>query len=92
MTSAFHRHHRSGERSIEAILSALPDAFPVERHSDRELQRRAFRFTAGFSVPTASDAHHLSLADRLGADRWTTDRKLTDAVRPALPWVYRVAG
>ena len=77
---------------MDAILSALSGTFPVERNGDRELRRHAVRFAARFSLPTASDAHHLSLADRLGADRWTTDRKLTDAVRPALPWVYRVAG
>lgn len=36
------------------------------------------------------DAHYLALADQLGAEFWTTDRKLVRAVQPSLPWVRLV--
>lgn len=92
VTNALHRYHRSGERTIEAMESALADAFrlPIELHGDSDLQRGAFVYAARFSLPAAYDAHYLALADRLGIDFWTTDRKLANAVRPALAWVNLV--
>jgi len=36
------------------------------------------------------DAHYLALAERLGAEMWTADRRLCQAVGAALPWVRLV--
>jgi predicted nucleic acid-binding protein len=40
-----------------------------------------------FSLPAAYDAHYLALADWLGGEFWTADRKLVRAVEDELPWV-----
>ena len=36
------------------------------------------------------DAHYLALAQRLGAEFWTADRRLVQAVQATLPWVNLV--
>jgi hypothetical protein len=43
------------------------------------------------SLPAAYDAHYLALAERVGAEFWTTDRRLANKVREALPWVHLLA-
>lgn len=92
VANTLHRYHRSGERSVEAMQSALADALllPVELHGDPALHRAALAFAARFSLPAAYDAHYLALADRVGAEFWTTDRRLANSVRPKLPWVRLV--
>jgi predicted nucleic acid-binding protein len=43
-----------------------------------------------FALPAAYDAHYLALADWLGGEFWTADRRLAKAVGEALPWVRLV--
>jgi len=40
-----------------------------------------------FNRPTAYDAHYLALAEMLGCEFWTADRRLYNAVKEELPWV-----
>lgn len=93
MTNALHRLRRAGETTEEetqrAIRAAL--ALPIRLYRDEADHPAALAFAARFSFPAAYDAHYLALTDRLGAEFWTTDRRLANTVRHALPWVHLVA-
>jgi predicted nucleic acid-binding protein len=55
-----------------------------------ELDRLALRWAERLNQPVAYDAHYLSLADTLGGDFWTADRRLVDQVENEVPWVHWV--
>lgn len=92
VTNAFHRLRGAETMSDDAAAEALGAALdlPVALADDPALHREALAFAARFGLPAADDAHYLALSKREGAEFWTTDRKLTNAVRPALPWVHLV--
>lgn len=92
VTNALYRAHRSGLMTAEALGRSLQAvlALPIRLRSDPDLHQTALDFAARFSLPAAYDAHYLALADRLGAEFWTADRRLANTVRPALPWVHVV--
>jgi predicted nucleic acid-binding protein len=92
VTNALHRLRQAGDASEGATQDALRSALalPIRLYNGEDLHSAALAFAARFSLPAAYDAHYLALADRLGADFWTTDRRLANSVRPALPWVRLV--
>jgi len=51
------------------------------------LQRTALSYAHRFNHPKAYDAQYLALADVLGCEFWTGDRRLVNSLRSALPWV-----
>jgi predicted nucleic acid-binding protein len=53
----------------------------------RSIQESALEFATRFNRPKAYDAQYLALADLLGCDLWTADRRLVNAVGGKLPWV-----
>jgi predicted nucleic acid-binding protein len=59
----------------------------VRLYGDEQLHRRALALAERFSLPAAYDVHYLALADWLGGEFWTADRKLARAVGGELPWV-----
>lgn len=52
---------------------------------DGELQRRAYEMAAKYNRPKAYDAQYLAVADLLGCEVWTADRRLVRGVNQ--PWV-----
>lgn len=82
-----HVHRRA--ISAEAGQAAF-DAFRGQEivfvHPDG-LDERAWELAQRYDRPTAYDAHYLALAETLGCDLWTADRRLINALRGALPWV-----
>lgn len=52
-----------------------------------DLQRRAYTFASRFNRPRAYDGQYLAVADLLGCELWTADRRLYSAVGGELPWV-----
>jgi predicted nucleic acid-binding protein len=59
----------------------------VRLYGEEQLHRRALTLAERFSLPAAYDAHYLALADWLGGEFWSADRKLVRAVGDELPWV-----
>jgi predicted nucleic acid-binding protein len=53
----------------------------------RSIQGSALEFATRFNRPKAYDAQYLALADLLGCELWTADRRLVNAVGGKLPWV-----
>lgn len=96
--NALYRYQRAGMMSSSAVELALEAALalPVRLygHGDGqhplELHRRALGLAQRLSLPAAYDAHYLALADWLGAEFWTADRRLVRAVGGELGWVHAV--
>jgi predicted nucleic acid-binding protein len=74
------------EEATEALEAAL--GLDIALYGDANLHRQALELAGRFSLPATYDAHYLALAEALGAEFWTTDRRLVQAVHPALPWVH----
>ena len=53
----------------------------------RSIQASALEFATRFNRPKAYDAQYLAVADALGCELWTADRRLVNAVGDKLPWV-----
>jgi len=69
----------------EAFAAVL--ALPVEYRDSASMHERALELAQAYSLPAAYDAHYLALAEGLGAEFWTADRRLGRKVGHALPWV-----
>ncbi len=85
-------NHRGDLSPLAAheILSAGLSS-PVEIWQDsRTLQPRAFELAVRFNQPRAYDAQYLALAELLGGELWTVDRRLVNSVSSHLPWVHHV--
>jgi predicted nucleic acid-binding protein len=76
----------SVDASLQAALSLA-----INLYSDALLHRQALEIARRFQLPATYDAHYLALAERLGANFWTYDRRLAAAVTPRLPWVHLVS-
>jgi predicted nucleic acid-binding protein len=89
VASALHRyvHHNMllPEEASDALEAAL--GLGIELRGNAELHRRALAMAAQLALPAAYDAHYLALAEGLGAEFYTADRRLHRAVSAALPWV-----
>ena len=57
---------------------------------DAELHRQALKIAQRYNLPATYDAHYLALAERLGIEFWTADRRLFNAVQSSLSWVNLV--
>ena len=85
-------NHRGDLSPLAAheILSAGLSS-PIEIWPDsRALQPRALDLAARFGHPRAYDAQYLAVAELLGCELWTVDRRLVNSVSSHLPWVHYV--
>lgn len=53
-----------------------------------ELDRSALQWAERLGQTVAYDAYYLALAERLGIDFWTADRRLADSAGAEVPWVH----
>jgi predicted nucleic acid-binding protein len=70
----------------EAALARLL-GLGIQLVSSDSLYPQAFAFARQHGLPDLYDTLYVVLAQRLGTDLWTDDRKLLDAVRHLAPWV-----
>jgi len=89
---ALYRYQKQGLLSASAVRLALEAALslPLRLHGESDLHWQALDLAERFSLPAAYDAHYLALAEWLGGEFWTADRRLAQAVQTALPWVHLV--
>ncbi len=94
VSNALYRYHRAEMMSLATVKLALKAAFslPVHLYGEPMVHQRALDLAERFTLPAAYDAHYLALADWLGGEFWTADRRLARAVGDALPWVHVVEG
>jgi len=92
VSSALYRYRKLGMMSLAAVDLALKAALvlPLRLYGLPALHHQAVHLADRFSLPAAYDAHYLALAEYLGGEFWTSDRRLARAVQNDLPWVHMV--
>ena len=93
VTNALYRYQKLGWMTSSSMRLALKAALslPLILHGDADLHLRALNMAERFALPAAYDAHYLAVAESLGAEFWTADRRLAQAVQTAFPWVHAVS-
>ena len=93
LANALHQYRKAGRLNSQATISAFTTALqmPIALTDSSEIHQRALELAEAYSLPAAYDAHYLALAESLGAELWTADRRLAQKVQDQLPWV-RVVG
>lgn len=89
VTNAIYQYQRHGLLSTNSVQEALEAALalPISLHGEADLHRKALSLTQRYSLSATYDAHYLALAEMLGVDFWTMDRRLFDTVSSDLHWV-----
>jgi len=89
VANALYQYQRHGYLTQETIHEALATALdlPIQTYFDADLHAKALRMAGRFGLGATYDAHYLALADHLGGDFWTADRRLAKAVQGELGWV-----
>jgi predicted nucleic acid-binding protein len=89
MANALHRYVVHGVLLADEAAAALDAALDlgIMWFGDAELHQRGLQLAQELSLPAAYDAHYLALAERLGAELWTADRRLHQAAGVAMPLV-----
>lgn len=92
VTNALYRYQQAEFISPSAMKLALEAALslPIKLHGEPELHALAFDLAARFSLSATYDAHYLALAQHLGGEFCSADKKLVKRVQSELPWVHFV--
>lgn len=61
--------------------------FPVTLQTAENLSYRALHLADRYGLPATYDAHYVALAELLGCELWTDDRRLLRLLNGALPFV-----
>ena len=89
VTSIFTKavHFQQMNESMARQAMQLMGEMQIELvHPDPELTIQAFNWTRRLNRAAAYDSFYLALAQRLGADLWTMDKRLVNGVNEA--WVH----
>lgn len=89
ITNALYRLGTGISLAFEEIIEILDLALSlgINAVSEDFLHRKALVFARQYGLKATYDAHYLALAQSLGADFWTADRRLVNAVADKLSWV-----
>lgn len=68
----------------EDVFQAF-EALGIRSVDPPDLQRRAWKLAKEHKRPRAYDAQYLAVAESMGCDLWTADRRLLNAV--PIPWL-----
>ncbi len=92
LSNAFHRATVAGQILPEEADQFLDDAMSlnIRLYGDAELHQQALKLARTLRLSATYDAHYLALAQRLGCEFWTADRRLVNSVLATLPWVKLV--
>ena len=97
-TSAIFQRYRSVDptkhmdRAATELALAQLLAYPIEIISPPGLYEPALDFAVTHRLSAVYDALYIVLAQMLGAELWTADRRLLTALASAAPWVRDFAG
>ncbi len=91
-TNAIHQRWRSSdpakrltEREADIVVSSLLQ-YKIELLSPPGLYRRAAAFARAHGLFTIYDSLYVVLAEMLGAELWTADRRLLRQIAGVAPW------
>jgi predicted nucleic acid-binding protein len=93
ITNALYQYQKQQILTPSAVEEALNTllSLPIQLHGDFGLHPLALRLAKRFSRPATYDAHYLALAEHLGAEFWSADRRLIRKVQAQLNWVHLYA-
>lgn len=80
------RHGQMTEQIANDAIRAMV-LLPIFLSTDANLHLQAMIISNRFNLPASYDAHYIALADGLGCEFWTADRRLARAVQHELGWV-----
>lgn len=93
LSNVLFKKQRRGDITVAAsqeILRRFVASFEtIEDHPEAQVLALMLAQTHG--RPNTYDAHYLGLAQHIGAEFWTADRVLVNAVGRALPWVHHLS-
>ncbi len=89
ITNALHHYVVHGDLLAEEASELLKLALKLDitLYGDADLHQRALNMAKNLSLPATYDAHYLALAERLGAEFWTADKRLVRSAQKVMPWV-----
>ena len=92
VSNAFHRARVAGQITQEEANQFLERALNLEItfYGNAELHRKALQIAQRHNLSATYDAHYLALAERLGIEFWTADKRLFNAVHSSLSWINLV--
>jgi predicted nucleic acid-binding protein len=82
---AVYRSKITPEEGLQVLEHIL--ALPIKFLAPEKLHITACKIAIELGQPAAYDAHYLALAQNLGCELWTGDRRLYRTVRDKMPWV-----
>ena len=88
--NAFHRANLAGQMTPDEVEEFLERALNLglRFYGDAQLHREALKMAQKYKLPATYDAHYLALAERLGIELWTADKRLYNTVHDSLDWVH----
>jgi predicted nucleic acid-binding protein len=92
VTNTFHRMCLAGnvDADLADELLSLALDLPITFLGDTWLHHDALALAGKFDLKASYDAHYVALARHLGAELWTLDKRLYNAVHPHLQFVRLV--
>ena len=93
IVSALHKLAFAGQMSAEDAHDGIRklDRLRVEIiPPDTDLLLASFEWAGKLNQMAAYDAQYMALAERLGAEMWTADRRLFNSVKAEIPWLHWV--
>lgn len=86
----YQRHeHITVETAVILFRAAL--ALPIDLQTAPRLHEIARDLATSFALPATYDAHYLAVAQELGCELWTADKRLVSTVVGRLPWLRLLA-
>ena len=85
VANALHRRVENGELPLGGAVSLMRTlaAYGIALEEPPGIHERALEWANILRQPAAYDAHYLALAEHLGCDLWTADRRFFSAAREA---------
>ena len=84
VANALHQRVARGELTVAAATGLIRDlmSLGVTLHAPPDLHPRALELASRLEQGAAYDAHYLALAESLGCEMWTADRRFFRAASP----------
>ena len=86
---AVYRRRITREEGLYILEHLL--AFPIRLLVPQDLHVKAWQMAISMGQPAAYDAHYLVLAQSLGCEFWTADKRLSQAAGDRMPWVNLIS-